>query len=198
MIFVVVLVFRRMQAAGAGTEGDVHVFGIFHAVFSSRSMRRLAPKARATFSSVPSVRLAANRSSRLTLACRVPMALARSACVMPRCCRSLMICSTSSMRLSSASWAARKSGFCSLRFRLSSRPACARLGDAGVRRRFAVFIVISQSFGPDDFHGRCLVRLFQIAVREDQTISPAIEKERAMLPDPQGKPQFKYTIVQIF
>src|ERR1039458_2670160 len=70
MIFVVVLVFRRMQAAGAGTEGDVHVFGIFHAVFNFRSMRRLAPKARATFSSVPSVRLASNRSSPLTVAWR--------------------------------------------------------------------------------------------------------------------------------
>ena len=94
-------------------------------------------------------------------------------------------------------------GFCSLRFRLSSRPACARLFDAGVRRRFAVFIVISHSFGPDDFNGRCLVGLFQIAVRKDQTRRErgyavargrqwsnrkggSIAETRSMVEDPEG------------
>jgi len=32
-------------------------------------------------------------------------------------------------------------------------------------------------------------------VRENQKITPAIEKERAMLPGPQGKPQFKNAVI---
>ena len=34
-------------------------------------------------------------------------------------------------------------------------------------------------------------------MREDQTVAAAIEKERAMLSGSQGKPQFKYAVVQM-
>src|ERR1022692_4405121 len=58
------IVFRRMQAAGAGTEGDVHVFGIFLAVFMSRSIRSLFFFFRATRPTVPTLIFPSNPSSR--------------------------------------------------------------------------------------------------------------------------------------
>ena len=76
---------------------------IVHPPIGTRSILKSTPNACATFSSVPKVRLASKRSNRLTFAWRVPMALARSACVIPRCRRSLMIRSASSICLSSAS-----------------------------------------------------------------------------------------------
>ena len=71
------------------------------------------------------------------------------------------------------------------------------LADAGVRRRFAVFIIVSHSLGPDDFNGRSC-RLFQIAVSKNQDDHWAGNRKRTSdAPRPQGKPQFKDAVVQM-